>query len=124
MSKIVDQLPNYDVQVLSQDVPALNAQVYTTADFDNNELNQKNDDQNLGLGDFLVFNLMLLFVLPSSSTIFIQICVGIGCVIIINIGQVVANTLAKFFQQSSYPAVPLPVITVSFYIVLLKLFFD
>ena len=48
-----------------------------------------------------------------------QVCVAIGHIITIQIGEALASKLATHCGYHSYPALPLPVVTVSFYALVL-----
>jgi hypothetical protein len=78
----------------------------------------------LGLGDFELYNLMVLFVLSPLLSIEMKIYVGIGCMIFIQIGYVAGTLLAKFYEIIVIPAVPLPVIMFSAYMILLNVFME
>jgi len=69
----------------------------------------------LGLGDFIFYNLMILFILSPLSSIEIKICVGIGCIIFIEIIR-----FDRFWNKiKARPGLPLSVIT---YTILIDLF--
>jgi hypothetical protein len=77
----------------------------------------------LGLGDFLYYNLMVLFVLPPLASVTTQIYIGIGCIIFIQIGYMLTNWIAILWNQTEIrPATSLPVVTVSTYTILLHIF--
>ncbi len=97
---------------------------YYTWDFDDDESNQENNRASLGLGDFFIFNHMLLLVLSSASSITTKAYITIGHIIAIQIGQEVAFRLGSFYNQYTLPAVPLPVIFFSLYAILLNVFIE
>ncbi|CAF2390762.1 unnamed protein product [Rotaria sp. Silwood2] len=82
----------------------------------------------ISLGDFLFYNLMVLFVLPPVSSIEMKICIGIGCIIFIEIGYILTiwiGTFMKFWNAiEDGPALPLPVIAFSAYFILANVFIE
>jgi hypothetical protein len=72
----------------------------------------------LGLGDFFTYNLLILFALPSSSSMIIKICVTLGSIVSVQIGCLLTCWLRLLTKTHSVPGVPLPVITVSMYLVI------
>jgi len=73
----------------------------------------------LGYGDFLFYNLLILFVLPQSSSIIIKMCVTLGSILCVQVGYMTTIYLGWFYKQDCIPGLPLPVITVSIYFVIL-----
>lgn len=60
---------------------------------------------------------MVLYVLPPLALVTAQIYIGIGCIIFIQIGYMLANWIAIYWGQTKiWPALSLPVVTVSSYI--------
>jgi hypothetical protein len=77
----------------------------------------------LGLGDFFCYNLMILFILPPLSSIEMKICIGIGCLIFIQIAYIIAVSTGIFSNETLYkPAASLPVVAFSVYMFLLDIF--
>jgi len=91
---------------------------YYNWNFDDNESDQKREC--LGLGDFGVYNCMLLFVLPPMSSMTTKICIVIGHIIAVQIGREATDRIAILSKNSTQPAVPLPVVTVSLYFIFLN----
>jgi hypothetical protein len=75
----------------------------------------------LGGGDFLVYNILVLFALPPSSSLITKICVTFGSIISVQIGSLLTYLLRRLAKKYSGPGVPLPVISVSVYLFILDL---
>ncbi|CAF1413848.1 unnamed protein product [Rotaria magnacalcarata] len=96
---------------------------YYTWNFDDDELvDRKNNRSSLGIGDFLIFNLMLLLIVPSGSSMTTKVCIAIGHIIAIQIGQIATSWFGCYFNQYLLPALPLPVVCFSLYAILLNAF--
>ena len=67
-----------------------------------------------------MFNLMLLLILDPLSSIGRNICVAIGHIITVQIGQMATHRLGIRYNQNDRPALPMPVLTFSLYAVLIK----
>jgi hypothetical protein len=93
--------------------------VYYTSNFDNEEVNVDNTEY-IGLGDFYMYNLMLLTILPRLSSLRTKVYVLIGHIIAVQMGLKLTDQLGCRYDQRIRPALPLPVIAVSFYAFLLK----
>ena len=76
----------------------------------------------LGFGDFLVYNILLLLVLPPFSSIVIKLYVTFGCIVSIITGLLATYWLGQWRKQTFLPGVPLPVVVFSTYILLLDIF--
>jgi hypothetical protein len=76
--------------------------------------------ESLGLGDFFVFNLMILFILQPQWSITTKIFVVIGCIINIQVSEYGTSYLIQSWQLSGGPALPFPVIIYSLYIIILN----
>lgn len=75
----------------------------------------------LGLGDFFVFNQMVLFILLPAWSIITKILVVCGCIIAIQFGQFgTAYMIARLWKLRSGPGLPLPVIAFSMYAFILN----
>jgi len=102
------------------------AHYYLVKDYENMELielEKLTDVGILGLGDFLFYNLMVLFILPPLSSIEMKICIGIGCIIFIQIGYIITIRTSIYAKGNLFiPALPLPVIAFSAYMILLNVF--
>jgi hypothetical protein len=118
----IDECSNDDSMKLSSDIVPTSPQVYCIYDPNNNETDQKNSYEELGLGDFFLFNLMLLTIQSCSASITTKVCITFGHIIAVQLGRVVAYRLAHLCELSAHPAVPLPVMMVSIYAVLLNSF--
>jgi hypothetical protein len=123
-SRTTDQSSSDDLSELSNDDLVVPAESYVTWNPDENAVNEKDDHMSLGLDDFFLFDLMLLSVLPSLSSMATQIIVLIGHILVVQIGQEATFLLGRLFKQQNQPAVPLPVITVSLYAILLNIFLN
>ena len=98
---------------------------YSTGDPDENgHIVRSENVSSLGLGDFLFYNLMLLWILPPSSSITTQACVAIGHIIAIQIGKALARELATLNDCGGCPALPLPIVAVSLYAWVLDLLIE
>jgi len=75
----------------------------------------------LGLGDFLVYNILILLVVPPSSSIIIKMCVTLGSIISVQVGFLLTYWLCSLIKKMSTPGVPLSVITVSIYLFILNI---
>jgi hypothetical protein len=100
--------------------------LYLVKDYKNMELKELEKEtyiHGLGLGDFFFYNLMVLFVLPPLASIRMKMCIGIGCIIFIEIGYMITIWISLFLNGNrNGPALPLPVIAFSAYIILLNVF--
>lgn len=75
----------------------------------------------LGSGDFLIYNILILFALSPSLSLITKICVTFGSIISVQIGCLLTSLLRQLANKSSAPGVPLSVITVSIYLFILDL---
>ena len=110
-------------KLLNDDLPT-RSQFYYVWNSDNTEPGEKDIRASLGLGDFFIFNLMLLTVLPSLSSMTTKVCVTIGHIIAVQIGQEATFQLGCLYNQCTQPALPLPVVAVSIYAILLNSFIE
>ncbi|CAF1072782.1 unnamed protein product [Rotaria magnacalcarata] len=97
---------------------------YYSWNFDDNESDQSDSRACLGLGDFAIFNFMLLLILPPLSSMRTKVYITIGHIIAVQIGQELTNQVEWMHNQWVQPGVPLPVIVVSFYAILLNTFIE
>ncbi len=99
--------------------------IYYTWDIDDDD---KFDEKDilicLGIGDFYVFNLMLLTILSPLSSMTINVCITIGYIIAVQIGQEGTARIGNFCNQSKQPALPLPIVSVLIYSFLLSMFVE
>ncbi len=77
----------------------------------------------LGLGDFFIYNILVLISIPSSASLIIKICVALGTLISVQIGYLIMHRLQHLMKIVSAPGVPLPVITASTYMFFLNILF-
>jgi hypothetical protein len=73
----------------------------------------------IGFMDFFIYNILLLLVVPQSSSIAVKACVIFGCIVSVQVGLLLAHWLRYLVNLHVVPGVPLPVIMVSVYIFLL-----
>jgi hypothetical protein len=79
----------------------------------------------LGLGDFISYNLMLLFVLPPLLPMTTKIFVAVGGIISVQVGYMATIWIAAIWRvKNGTPALPLPVITYSIYAILVDIFMN
>jgi hypothetical protein len=104
---------------ISKDIPTVPCGFYYTWDVDDSQSYKNGDRAALGLGDFVSFNFMLLLVLNPLSSIAANICITIGHIIAVQIGQQITHRLAILYNQCGPPALPLSLITFSIYAMLL-----
>ena len=69
----------------------------------------------LGEGDFIFYNLLLLWILPPLSSTTIQICVLLGLIIIVQIGLELTVQFRSLWKEDMMPGLLFPVILVSAY---------
>jgi hypothetical protein len=77
----------------------------------------------LGLGDFLIYNILVLISIPPSTSLIIKICVAFGTLVSVQIGHLLTHRLQHLMKIALTPAVPLLVITASIYIFLVDIIF-
>jgi len=70
----------------------------------------------LGFADFFVYNILILLVMTQSSSIIVKICIMLGCIINVHVGQLLTHWLQCRCKIESAPGLPLPVIMVSLYV--------
>jgi hypothetical protein len=75
----------------------------------------------LGLGNFFTYNILVLFALPPSSSIIIKICLTLGSIVSVEVGRLLTFLLRRLTKTSVSPGTPLPVITVSIYLLILNI---
>ena len=71
--------------------------------------------ESLGEGDFIFYNLLLLWILPPLSSTTIQICVLFGLIIFVQIGLELTSQFGYLWKEPIMPALLFPVILVSAY---------
>ena len=98
---------------------------YFTGELDENGHIERSENVSwLGLGDFLFYNLMLLWILPPLSSMATQTCVAIGHIITIQIGEAISSRLIEFYGRRSFPGLPVPIVAVSLYALVLDVFIE
>jgi hypothetical protein len=75
----------------------------------------------LCFGDFAGYNIMVLLVIPRSSSIIRKVCVTLGTIVCVQIGQLLTYWLELLVDIEFVPGIPLPVIMVSVYMFLLDI---
>jgi hypothetical protein len=73
----------------------------------------------LGFGDFAVFNVLLLILLSLFPSTEVKVWIAFGFIISIIIGQLSTCYLQQLWNLRGMPALPLPVICFSTYVLLL-----
>jgi hypothetical protein len=120
----IDEVPKDDSMKLSSNIVLAPPEAYYTHYPSDNETDQNKSCASLGLGDFFIFNLMLLTIQPCSSSIITKICITIVHIIAVQLGQEGTNWLGRLYGVSSKPAVSLSFIMVSIYAIVLNSFID
>jgi len=70
----------------------------------------------IGLGDFFIYNTLLLLVLSPLSSMTTKILVTFGCIVSVQIGYVGTRVLFnRLWKNITVPALPLPLIAFSIY---------
>lgn len=76
----------------------------------------------IGAGDFLAYNILLLLIISSYSSVIMKLYIAFGCIICILIGLILTFELGNLMKQNILPGVPLPVMIFSTYVVFLDIF--
>ena len=95
---------------------------YITHDIDHDD----DDDDNfesIGLVDFLIYNWMLLFILPPFISIQEKTLVLIGHIISVQMGFWMTRSLGHYWECHRLPAAPCSVVFVSVYALLVDHFY-
>jgi hypothetical protein len=90
------------------------------------ELESDDDDDNyasLGLGDFLIYNWTVLFILPPFVSIEEKTLVLIGHIISVQMGCWTTCCLKRYWEVNMLPGVPCPVVFVSLYALVVDHFY-
>jgi hypothetical protein len=77
-----------------------------------------------GLGDFFVFNQMVLFILLPVWPMITKILVVCGCIIAIQLGQCGTAFIHRLWKLDILPGLPMPVITFSIYAMILNVIME
>ena len=75
----------------------------------------------MGAGDFVTYNTLLLLALTPFPSVIIRLYITFGCIISVIIGLLVTNALGELVKQNILPAIPLPVVMYSAYIIFLDI---
>ncbi len=77
----------------------------------------------IGLGDFLIYNILLLLIVSPSSSITTIILLKVGCIISVQIGYIgTIMILSRLWKNRVVPGLPLPVIIFSIYFLIVNIF--
>ena len=92
--------------------------------YDINEMDDEMENKNktvsgIGWGDFLVFNLLLLLVIPTNCSITIRLCVAFGCIISVQLAELCNDFILHYSDVEDVPALPLPTIAVTAYAIVI-----
>ncbi len=60
----------------------------------------------LGFGDFVGYNIMVLLVVPQSSSIITKVCVTLGTIVCVQIGQLLTHWLELIVNIDLVPGLP------------------
>jgi hypothetical protein len=93
--------------------------LYYTCDPDDNESDEEDYEVFIGHGDFYIYNLMLLSILPPLSSTITNMFVTIGYIITVQIDCEATRWIDYFGDRLGLPGFPLPVVIVSTYAVIL-----
>jgi len=69
--------------------------VYLPYDLEDSDEDVENPKECLGLGDFMVFNLMILFIIHPAWSMITKIFVALGCIVSIQIGYHVTGLIRQ-----------------------------
>ncbi|CAF2988016.1 unnamed protein product [Rotaria sp. Silwood2] len=93
--------------------------------YDINEPNNDVEDEDkcfsaIGWGDLLIFNLLLLMVIPSNSSLTIKICIAFGCIVSIEFAEICNGFILYCIDFNGLPALPLPTAAVTAYMIIVN----
>ena len=118
----------YDIEVFDKNNENFIYDDFKDDVYAENYLNNENLDYEnrlfLGLGDFSVFNLMVLFIPLPTWSLTIKILVVFGCIISIQVGQCSTAYIHRLWQLAVVPGLPFSVITFSVYAVILNVIIE
>jgi hypothetical protein len=92
--------------------------VYLPYDSEDSDEDDENPKTCLGLGDFIVFNLMILFIIYSAWSMITKTFVAFGCIISIQIGDHVTGLIGQMWHVRVMPGLPCSVISFSLYTII------
>ncbi|CAM4959332.1 unnamed protein product [Rotaria socialis] len=115
------------VNALSFNYPTAPYGVYCADDI--NELNNgvKNWDScvsAIGWGDFLIFDVLLLLIVPHNSSIVIRVCRAFGCLANIELVDLCTGFILYFSDFNGLPTLPLPTVVVSAYLIVVDVIIE
>ena len=95
--------------------------LYITHDVEHDD----NDDyqESIGMGDFIIYNWMLLFILPPFISIQEKTLLLIGHIISVQIGFWMTRSLGYYWETEMLPGVPCPVVFVTLYVLVVDHFY-
>lgn len=97
---------------LSQYQPeTLVAGVCYSYDIEDNEKVDENSKEFLDFGNFIVYNVMILFIIHPIWSMTTKILVAFGCIVFIQVGYYSLGLLGKMWHVHILPGLPFPVIT-------------
>ena len=114
--KVASLFDNYSFEYANQP-PGF----YVTHDVDHDD-----DDENfesIGLGDFLIYNWMLLIIMPLFIPVQEKTIVLIGHIVSVQVGLWMTRLLGDYWECDRLPALPCSVVFVSFYTLLVDHFY-
>jgi hypothetical protein len=94
---------------------------YITHEFDHDDDNDTLES--IGMGDFLVYNWMLLFIMPPFISIQEKALVLIGHIVSVQLGFWLTRSLGRYWESGMLPAVPCSVIFVSLHALVVDHFY-
>ena len=109
-------------ECVSSDYPTTPRGFYCDYDFNEWIEDMENEDTYfpmIGLGDFLFFDLLLLFVVPFNSSIITKGCIAFICIIVVQFGNLCTRYMGRFTYSESMPGLPFPTVFVTTFAVVL-----
>jgi hypothetical protein len=94
---------------------------YITHELDHDD--PDDDQESIGIGDFFIYNWVLLFILPPFKFIQEKTLVLIGHIISVQMGFWLTRFLGHYWQSKRLPAVPFSVVCVSLYALVVDHFY-
>jgi hypothetical protein len=91
--------------------------------YDINELDDDVENGNvsfpvIGFGDFFFFDLLLLFVMPNISSITTRAWIAFGCIISVQLADLLTCSMLPDDSFKSLPGVPFPTIATTAYAII------
>ena len=118
-----DDVTDAVVNALSIGYPTTVYGFYNVYDF--NELNNEVESEDvylngIGWGDFLVFDSLLLLVIPRNYSVIIQVWVAFGCIVIVQLADLCNDLIIYFTSCRNVPALPIPTIAATAYAIIVN----